>query len=132
MNKLKILLADDHESFRRLLVSYLNTQKGVEVVGEASDGVEAVEKTGSLRPDVVLMDVHMPRQNGLDATRNIKTQFPSTKVFILSMDPTEFYNQKVQHIADGFIAKSSMKTALQSVLAIEQTNHLSAGAVAAA
>jgi two-component system response regulator DegU len=131
MYKLKVLLADDHDSFRRILVAFLRAQKGIEVVGEAIDGQEAVEQAEKFHPDLVLMDIHMPRQNGIEATKAIKNRWPDTKVFILSMDPSEFYQKNTQDFADGFIAKSSMKNALLKVLASEQSNYLTANAVAA-
>jgi two-component system response regulator DegU len=131
MYKLKVLLADDHDSFRRILVAFLRAQKGIEVVGEAIDGQEAVEQAEKFHPDLVLMDIHMPRQNGIEATKAIKNRWPDTKVFILSMDPSEFYQKNTQDFADGFIAKSSMKNALLKVLASEQSNYLSTNAVAA-
>jgi DNA-binding NarL/FixJ family response regulator len=124
MYKLKILLADDHDSFRRVLVAFLKTQKDIEVVGEAVNGQEAIEQAEKFRPDLVLMDVHMPKQNGIEATKAIKTRWPSTKVFILSMDPSEFYRKNTQEYADGFIPKSSMKNALLSVLFHEQKLHV--------
>ena len=130
MSKLKVLLADDHDSFRRILVAFLKEQKGIEVVGEAIDGQEAVEQAEKFHPDLVLMDIHMPRQNGIEATKAIKNRWPATKVFILSMDPSEFYQKNTQDFADGFIAKSSMKNALLKVLASEQSNYLLANAVA--
>jgi two-component system response regulator DegU len=123
MYKLKVLLADDHDSFRRILLAFLRAQKGVEVVGESSDGQDVVEKAERLHPDLVLMDIHMPKQNGIDATKAIKHNSPDTKVFILSMDPSEFYQKNTQEFADGFIAKSSMKNALLSVLSSEQQYH---------
>ena len=132
MSKLRILLADDHDGFRRVLHGFLQAQHGIEIVGEAIDGNEAIEKTGTLRPDLILMDVHMPHHNGLEATRQIKNRYPSTKVFILSMDPTELYSQNVQNIADGYITKTSMKDALLTVLAHEQSNRFSTGAIAVA
>ena len=104
MQKLKVLLADDHESFRRILIAFLRAQKDVEVVGEAIDGQEAVEQAERFHPDLVLMDIHMPKQNGLEATKAIKNLRPSTRVFILSMDPSEFYRRNTQDVADGFIA----------------------------
>jgi two-component system response regulator DegU len=131
MYKLKVLLADDHDSFRRILVAFLRAQKGIEVVGEAIDGQEAVEQAEKFHPDLVLMDIHMPRQNGIEATKAIKNRWPDTKVFILSMDPSEFYQKNTQDFADGFIAKSSMKNALLKVLASEQSNYISTNAVAA-
>jgi DNA-binding NarL/FixJ family response regulator len=124
MKKLKVLLADDHDSFRRILIAFLRAQKDVEVVGEAVNGQEAVEQAERFHPDLVLMDIHMPKQNGLDATKAIKNRFPSTRVFILSMDPSEFYRRNTQDFADGFIAKTSMKRTLLSILSSEQQSHM--------
>jgi DNA-binding NarL/FixJ family response regulator len=77
------------------------------------------------------MDIHMPKQNGIEATKAIKHRWPGTKVFILSMDPSEFYRRNTQDFADGFIAKSSMKNALLSVLSSEQQLHMNAAPVTA-
>ena len=131
MYKLKVLLADDHDSFRRVLVSFLRAQKGIEVVGEANDGQDAIDQVEKFHPDLVLMDIHMPKQNGIEATKAIKNRWPDTKVFILSMDPSEFYRKNTQDFADGFIAKSSIKNALLKVLASEQSNYGMVNAVAA-
>ena len=124
MHKLKVLLADDHDSFRRILIAFLRTQKDIEVVGEAVDGQEAIEQAERYRPDLVLMDIHMPKQNGIEATKAIKNRWPGTKVFILSMDPSEFYRRNTQDFADGFIAKTSMKSSLLSILSSEQHSHM--------
>ena len=132
MNTLKVLLADEHENFRRVLVPFLNAQNGVQVVGVADDCEEAVRKTESLQPDLVLLDPHMARQNGIDASRNIKNRFPSTRVFILSMDPSECYNRNIRNVADGYISKTSMKQRLLAVLASEHSNQFINGAVAIA
>jgi DNA-binding NarL/FixJ family response regulator len=124
MHKLKVLLADDHDSFRRILIAFLRTQKDIEVVGEAVDGQEAIEQAERYHPDLVLMDIHMPKQNGIEATKAIKNRWPSTRVFILSMDPSEFYRRNTQDFADGFIAKTSMKSSLLSILSSEQHSHM--------
>jgi len=120
MCTLKVLLADDHESFRRILSAFLKAQQGIEIVGEAANGQEVVEKADHLHPDLILMDVHMPLQNGIEATKTIKNHLPSTRVFILSMDISEICQKNAHECADGFIAKSSMKNALLSILAFEQ------------
>jgi two-component system response regulator NreC len=124
MHPLRVLLADDHDGFRNVLVSFLKTQRGVEVVGEAADGIDAVVQAERLHPDLVLMDIHMPGQNGIEATKVIKHRLPSTRVFILSMDAGEFYSKNNRGCADGFIAKSSMKDALLSVLSSERRMRL--------
>jgi len=116
MNKLKILVVDDHHAFRNMLTSFLKSQRSVEFVAEAMDGEDAIYKTSRLRPDLVLMDIHMPKQNGIEATKIIKEKWPSTHVFILSMDVNEFYKAHLQELADGFIVKSSMKDALLAII----------------
>jgi two-component system response regulator DegU len=131
MHTLKVLLADDHENFRRILLAFLRAQKNIEVVGEALDGEEAIEQAEKYHPDLVLMDIHMPKQNGIEATKAIKSRWPGMKVFILSMDPSEFYRRNTQEFADGFIAKSSMKNALLSVLLNEQHLQMETGTVSA-
>jgi DNA-binding NarL/FixJ family response regulator len=117
MLSLKVLLADDHNSFRRILSTFLKAQQGIEIVGEAANGHEVVEKAEHLHPDLILMDFHMPLQNGIEA---IKNHLPSTRVFIMSMDISEICQKNAHECADGFIAKSSMKDALLSILAFEQ------------
>ncbi len=85
----RVLLADDHGLFRAGIRSLLATMDGVEVIGEAADGREAVRLVEALRPDVVLMDILMPRLNGLDAAARIAREFPHTRVVILSMNADE-------------------------------------------
>jgi DNA-binding NarL/FixJ family response regulator len=131
MNKLKVLLADDHDCFRRILIAFLKAQHNIEVVGEAVNGEEAIEQAEKFQPDIILMDVHMPKQNGIEATKAIKHRWPGTKVFILSMDPSEFYRKNTQLFADGFIAKTSMKNALLSVLSDEHRLQMNTTATAA-
>src|SRR4029077_14948022 len=80
----RILIVDDHEIFRRGLRSLLESHADWEVCGEASDGQDAVEKARHLQPDVVVLDITMPRLNGLDAARLIRKDTPAAKVVILS------------------------------------------------
>ncbi len=122
MEKIKVLLADDHEGFRRILMTFLKMQERVECVEEAVDGQDVIEKVEKFKPDLILMDIHMPKQNGIDAMKIIKNKWPSTKVFILSMDTNEFYRRNTQDFADGFIPKSSMKDAILSILSNESNN----------
>lgn len=113
----KILIADDHKEFRKTLSEYLNCLPNIVVVGEATDGIDVVEKTERLDPDVVLMDISMPRCNGLDATRIIKTRWPGKKVVIATMHDNPFYRAEAQRArADGFILKSSLKASLQALI----------------
>ena len=82
--KIKILIADDHSLMRVGLNALLGHQKDMAVVGEARDGIEAVKKAKELNPDVVVMDLMMPKMNGVDATRLIRAVRPETKVLILT------------------------------------------------
>ncbi|MDP2660740.1 MAG: response regulator transcription factor, partial [Dehalococcoidia bacterium] len=80
MERISVLLVDDHALFRDGLVSLLSMQDDIEVAGVASDGLEALEKARDLVPDLILMDVKMPRCNGLEATRLIKEEMPHIRI----------------------------------------------------
>ena len=84
MQKIKVFLADDHAMVRMGLISLLSTKKDLEVVGEAEDGEETVRKVLNLRPDVVLMDLLMPKKDGIDATAEIIAELPETKILLLT------------------------------------------------
>ena len=110
---IKILLCDDNDNFRQLLTQYVKSMPGVEIVGEAVDGVDVIDKTESLNPDLVLMDLSMPNQSGLDATKTIKEKWPDKSVIILTLYEDSVYKELADEFnADGFIAKSSIKSQL--------------------
>jgi len=81
----RVLIADDHPVFRDGLASLLETQDSVEVVATAADGQEAVERATDLRPDVVVMDLQMPRMNGIEATRLLTESLPDTRILVFTM-----------------------------------------------
>jgi len=81
---IRVLITDDHAIVRKGLTALLATERDMKVVGEAQDGQEAVEKAGSLKPDVVLMDLVMPRMDGIEATRKITEAHPEVKVLVLT------------------------------------------------
>mgnify|MGYP001459642140 CR=1 FL=1 len=85
----RLLIADDHELYRRGLQTVLSLDQRIEVVGEASDGEEAVRRAVELAPDVVVMDVRMPRLSGIEAAGAIRAQAPSTRILILTMSDEE-------------------------------------------
>ena len=91
MKKITILLAEDHVVIRESIRRFLEREANFEVVGEAGNGEEAVQMTKQLKPDVVLMDISMPRLNGIEATKQIKTLQPSTAVLILTAYDYEQY-----------------------------------------
>jgi two-component system, NarL family, response regulator NreC len=104
--KCKVLVCDDHEDFRDLIKCALKSEPHIEIVGEASDGQEAVNKALKLRPDVVLMDLNMPRLTGLEATRRIKRAIKRINVLIVSMfDAEDFLPPCLEAGASGFVQK---------------------------
>ncbi|MCP4543270.1 MAG: response regulator transcription factor [Chloroflexi bacterium] len=113
MNSLRILLVDDHLLFRKGLARLLDAQPDFEVVGEATDGLEAIEQTQSLRPDLVLMDIRMPDCDGLEATRRIKGQMPNVRVVMLTVSEDEQdLATAVRYGADGYLLKDLLPETL--------------------
>lgn len=111
---LRILLADDHALVRAGIRSLLQEMAGIEVVAEAGDGLEAVRLTALHQPDLVLMDVAMKNANGLEATLEIRRQFPAVKVLILSMYTNEEYVvQALRAGASGYMVKDSAPLELE-------------------
>jgi len=103
---IRVLIVDDHALFRRGLEMVLEGEDDIEVAGEASDGDEAVERAEQLTPDIVLMDVRMPKRSGIEATRTIKDTSPSTKVLMLtnSDEETDLYDA-IKAGASGYLLK---------------------------
>jgi DNA-binding NarL/FixJ family response regulator len=108
MKRIPVLLAEDHTIVRQGLRLLIEADGDIEIVGEAKTGREAVQMTGDLRPEIVVMDIAMPLLNGLEATRQILKAFPATKVLILSAhsDP-EYVERVVKAGALGYLVKQS-------------------------
>jgi len=105
---MRVLVADDHAIVREGLRQLLNNQRDMEVVGEAEDGLEAIKKAKSLRPDVTVLDIAMPRLSGLEAVRLIKEAVPNTQIVVLSMHKKEAYVHQVLNAgALGYVLKAS-------------------------
>ena len=103
---IKVLLVDDHRILREGLRALLSEQAGLVVVGDASDGEEAVALVAELHPDVVVMDMVMPRMSGLEATALIRKLYPDVRVLILSMyDDDEYVQRVIQAGASGYVLK---------------------------
>jgi DNA-binding NarL/FixJ family response regulator len=107
-NKLRIVLADDHTILREGLRALLTADSSFEIVGEARDGREAVRCVEKLGPNLLLMDLSMPRMSGMDAIREIKKRYPDTKIIALTVHKTEEYLlTTLQAGADGFVLKDA-------------------------
>ena len=103
---MKVLLADDHALFRAGLASLLKAW-GLQVVGQAGHGKEAIEKAHQLHPDLIFMDINMPRPNGLEATRAIKAEHPETKVIMLTVsDDEQDLFEAIKSGAEGYLLKN--------------------------
>ena len=112
-----MLIVDDHTLVRSGIRSLLALVEGIEVVGEASDGREALEKTRQLEPDVVLMDLAMPIMGGLEATRRLRREFPRTQVLALTQyDDSEYVIPIIEAGARGFVTKMSAFSELAAAI----------------
>ncbi len=113
MKKIKILLVDDQIELAEELKSVLETDGSLEVVGSAADGFEALKQMPEKQPDVVLMDIRMPNMNGVVATQRIKSEYPQTKVVILTtFDDSDYILNAINHGASGYLLKDIGGSAL--------------------
>ena len=111
--RIRVVVADDHTIMRQGLVGILRTDPGIEVVGEASDGAETVDKAARLSPDVVVLDISMPRLNGLEAARRIKEANASARILVLTMYEDEEYVLKmVRAGVSGYLLKDTAASEL--------------------
>jgi DNA-binding NarL/FixJ family response regulator len=119
-HSIKVLIVDDHQVVREGLRRILELDKGIEVVGEAKSGEEAIVKASSTGPDVVVMDLKMPGIDGIKATEEIKKRIPDTNVLILTLYAEDFVRQAVEAGASGYLLKDSDTE--QITMAIHQVN----------
>lgn len=117
MDRVKVLIADDHPLIRQGLVKVIRLDPSLDVIGEAADGEEVIEKAAQLRPHIIIMDLNMPRMDGLEATKQIKQRFPDIKVVALTVEDSE---QKVVEViragVSGYILKDVDPDALASTI----------------
>ncbi len=119
MNPIKVLLADDHDVVRKGMKMLLEDEEGVTVIGEASDGADAVEKVRVLLPDVVILDLTMPKMTGIEAAAIISQEFPSVKILIFSMhNNREYIINSVENGANGYLLKDTSKEELLRALTV--------------
>jgi len=121
VHKKKVLIADDHALVREGIVAFLKDSDDIEVIAEASDGLEAIEKTNKHHPDIIIMDINMPRLGGLEATVEIKRMYPHIKVLVLTQyEDREYISRFLKAGVSGYLLKkavgSDLITALQTIM----------------
>ena len=113
MPTIKVLIVDDNAKFTKSVKNLLSNEQDIEVIGEAREGKEAILKTKELKPDIVLMDVRMPKMGGIEATRRISKIMPETKIIILTIyDIDEYRDAATNSGAVAFVLKKFMRNEL--------------------
>ena len=123
---IRVVIVDDHALFRRGLDLVLSEEPDIKVVGEAADGIEAVHRAEEMAPDVVVMDVRMPRSTGIEAARRIRERLPDTKVIMLTVsDSEEDLYAAVKAGASGYLLKEiSIEELADAVRAVARGHSL--------
>jgi two-component system cell cycle sensor histidine kinase/response regulator CckA len=117
MGQYRIILADDHPIIRQGIKKILDENPGLEVIGEAGDGQEALELLEKTQPDLILLDIQMPRLSGLEAAQEVKRRYPQVKVLLLTMHKEAVYLSQAQEIGvDGFVLKEDVDLVLLSAI----------------
>lgn len=104
---IKVLIADDHSLLRTGLVNLLEMTDGIEIVGQAENGIDAVRLAGEIRPDVILMDINMPKLNGIEATRQISARYGIPILALTIHDDEEYIAEMIRAGAKGYVLKDS-------------------------
>ena len=117
--RIRVLLADDHKPFREALRNMLQRDPDIEVAGEAGDGIRAVELVRALLPDVVVMDIRMPRLNGIEAIAQLLAVHPPVKVIVLSVNSERiFASEMLAAGARGYVTKSDAEELPRAIRAV--------------
>jgi two-component system, NarL family, response regulator YdfI len=117
MNSFKILLVDDFAAWRSYVRSVLKERENFQVLGEAVDGQEAIEKATQLQPDLVVMDVAMPKMNGIEAAKHIRVSAPNAKILFLSVEPVDELAEAALAVGgQGYLLKSEVRSKLLPII----------------
>ena len=117
MSKIRVLIADDHALVREGIAAFLRMCDDIEVVGEASDGIEAIERVHKLKPDIVLMDISMPKLGGLEATVELKKTDPNIKIIVLTQyDDKEYISRFLKAGVCGYMLKKAVGSDLLNAI----------------
>lgn len=117
MSKIRILLADDHELIRTGIRNLIGSNKDFEIVGESADGEDALRKTRELAPDVVIIDISMPKLSGIEAARRIRSDSPAARILVLTMhENAEYVYQILKSGASGYILKNAGKDEITAAI----------------
>jgi two-component system response regulator NreC len=125
MDTIKLLLVDDHDVVRTGLRSFLETQPGFEVIAEAKNGLQALEKARETQPDIVLMDISMPDMDGMEATLQLKKMYPECQVLVLTVHADKQYFMKMLSVgASGYITKQAAADELVAAIKAVAAGHV--------
>jgi DNA-binding NarL/FixJ family response regulator len=132
MRTITVLLVDDYEPFRRLTCSMLQETPGIEIIGQASDGFEAVQKTEELRPDLILLDIGLPKMSGIHAARQIAKAVPDCKIIFLSQETSADVVEEGRRVgALAYVAKiDAGKDLLKAIEAAHRGAYLLSSSIA--
>ena len=122
MSKIKVFIVDDHKILREALIILLSQQENIEVVGEAADGIEALKNIARIKPDIAIIDISLPKLNGIDLASRLKQEFPEIRIIILTMHKSEeFIAKALQAGVKGYILKdNALEELIQSIEAVYQ------------
>lgn len=131
MSSVRVLVVDDYEPFRRMVCSMLKAAANVQVIGEASDGLEAVHKAEELKPDLILLDIGLPSLNGIEAARRISRVLPDAKILFVSQDnDPDVVAVALSGGAKGYVHKVDVtKDLLPAVQAVLRGEHFSSARI---
>ncbi|MGD8403076.1 MAG: response regulator transcription factor [Anaerolineales bacterium] len=125
MNNIKLMLVDDHDVVRTGLRSFLETQPGFEVIAEAKNGLQALERAKEIHPDIVLMDITMPDMDGMEATQRLKQLYPDCQILVLTVHADKQYFMKMLSVgASGYITKQAAADELVAAIQAVAAGHI--------